>query len=84
MKADRLVIDTNVFIAALITPTGTARQVIDTVLAQGIDVLMSEATFNELVPRLAKPKFDRYRDRESLNAFVSALVDLVVWHEDTD
>jgi putative PIN family toxin of toxin-antitoxin system len=84
MRADRLVIDTNVFIAALITPTGTARQVIDTVLAQGIDVLMSEATFNELVFRLDKPKFDRYRDRESWNAFVSALVDLVVWHENTD
>jgi putative PIN family toxin of toxin-antitoxin system len=84
MKADRLVIDTNVFIAALITPSGTARQVINTVLAQDIDVLMSEATFDELVSRLAKPKFDRYRDRESWNAFVSALVDLVVWHEDTD
>ena len=84
MKADRLVIDTNVFISALITPSGTARQVINTVLAQDIDVLMSEATLNELVSRLANPKFDRYRDRESWNAFVSALVDLVVWHEDTD
>jgi uncharacterized protein len=71
MKADRLVIDTNVWIAALITPTGTARQVVDTVLARGIDVLMSEATFDELVSRLGKPMFDRYRDSESWSSFVS-------------
>jgi uncharacterized protein len=84
MKADRLVIDTNVWIAALITPTGTARQVVDTVLARGIDVLMSEATFDELVSRLGKPMFDRYRDSESWSSFVSSLVDLVVWCEDAD
>ena len=84
MKADRLVIDTCVWIAALITPTGTARQVVDTVLVRGIDVLMSEATFDELVSRLGKPKFDRYRDSESWSSFVSALVDLVEWREDAD
>ena len=83
MKADRLVIDTNVWIAALISPTGTDRQLVDVVLARGIDVLMSEAVFNELVSRLAKPKFDRYRDPESWNTFLSALVDLVLWHEDS-
>ncbi len=84
MKADRLVIDTNVWIAALIIPTGTARQVVGTVLARGIDVLMSEATFDEMVSRLGKPKFDRYRDSESWSSFVISLVDLVVWCEDAD
>jgi putative PIN family toxin of toxin-antitoxin system len=83
MKVSRLVIDTNVWIAALISPTGVARRVVDAVVARGIDVLMSEATFDELVSRLAKAKFDRYRDPESWNIFLSAIVDLALWHEDT-
>ena len=83
MKVSRLVIDTNVWIAALISPTGVAGRVVDAVVARGIDVLMSEATFDELVSRLAKAKFDRYRDLESWSIFLSAIVDLALWHEDT-
>jgi len=82
MKAERLVIDTNVWIAALISPAGTARQLADTVLDHDIDVLMSESTFNELVSRLDRPKFDRYRESESWNSFLTALVELALWHED--
>ena len=83
MKAERLVIDSNVWIAALISPTGTARQLVDAVLERGIDILMSESTFAELVSRLDRPKFDRYREPESWNAFLTALVELALWHEDT-
>ena len=82
MKVERLVIDSNVWIAALISPAGTARQLVDAVLDQGIDVLMSEATFTELVSRLDRPKFDRYREPESWSLFLTALVELALWHED--
>jgi putative PIN family toxin of toxin-antitoxin system len=82
MKVERLVIDTNVWIAALIAPTGTARQLVDAVLNQDIDILMSESTFSELVSRLDRPKFERYREPEAWNLFLSELVELALWHED--
>lgn len=82
MKAERLVIDSNVWIIALISPAGTARQLVDAVLDNDIDILMSEATFTELVSRLDRPKFDRYREPEAWNLFLSELVELALWHED--
>jgi len=82
MKAERLVIDSNVWIAALISPAGTARQLVDAILYLDIDVLMPESTFADLVPRLDRPKFDRYRQPESRNSFRTALVELALWHED--
>lgn len=82
MKAERLVIDSNVWIAALISPTGTARQLVDAILDNDIDILMSEATFDELVSRLDRPKFDRYREPEAWNLFLSELVELALWQED--
>jgi hypothetical protein len=42
MKAERLVIDSNVWIAALLSPAGTARRLVDTLLDHEIDILMSE------------------------------------------
>ena len=82
MKVERLVIDSNVWIAALISPTGTARKLVDAVLDVDIDILMSESTFDELVSRLDRPKFARYREQESWNSFLMALVELALWHED--
>ena len=82
MRAERLVIDSNVWIAALLSPTGTARQLIGAVLDHDIDILMSEATFAELASRLERPKFDRYRDPVSWNLFLAELVELAQWHED--
>lgn len=82
MKVERLVIDSNVWIAALISPAGTARQLVDAILDRDIDVLMSESTFTELVSRLERPKFDRYREPETWSQFLTALVELALWHED--
>jgi uncharacterized protein len=82
MKAERLVIDSNVWIAALISPGGTARQLVDAILENDIDILMSESVFEELTSRLDRPKFDRYREPESWNSFLSALIELALWHED--
>lgn len=82
MKVERLVIDSNVWIAALIAPAGKARQLVNAVLDHDIGVLMSESTFDELVSRLDRPKFDRYREPESWNSFLTALVELAQWQED--
>ena len=84
MKADRLVIDSNVWIAALLAPKGTARRLIDAVLERELTVLMSEATVTELVERLNRPKFDRYRDNGAWDLFLSELVELASWHEDSE
>jgi putative PIN family toxin of toxin-antitoxin system len=83
MKAERLVIDSNVWIAALLAPTGTARGLVSIVLERGIDVLFSESTFHELVTRLERPKFAKYRQLEAWNLFLSELVEIAVWHDDT-
>ena len=72
MKVERLVIDSNVWNAALISPAGAARQLVDAVLDRNIDILMSEAMFTELVSRMERPKSDRYRDPE-----------LALWLEDS-
>ena len=84
MKAERLVIDSNVWIAALISPHGTARKMVDAILDHDIGILMSESTFAELASRLDRPKFDRYREPATWNSFLAALVELALWHEDAD
>ena len=55
---------------------------LDALLSQDIDILLSEATFAELVSRLDRPKFDRYREPQAWNLFLSELVELALWHED--
>lgn len=54
MKAEGLVVDSHVWIAALISPRGTARQLVDAVLDLEIDIVLSESTFQELVPRACR------------------------------
>lgn len=58
-RARRVVIDTNVWLSAALSPSGAPSQVVRRVLAAGTPVF-SEATFAELETRLWKPKFDRY------------------------
>ena len=56
---------------------------VETVLAREIDVLLSETVFTELVSRLDRPKFDRYREPDAWNLFLFELVELAAWHENT-
>lgn len=62
--ANRVVIDTNVWLSAALSPSGVPSQVVRRVLAFGVPVF-SEATFAELETRLWKPKFDRYLSMET-------------------
>lgn len=62
--ANRVVIDTNVWLSAALAPAGAPSQVVRRVLASGVPVF-SDATFAELEARIWKPKFDRYLSMET-------------------
>ena len=58
-RQNRVVIDTNVWLSAALSPAGAPAQVVRRVLSSGVPIF-SEATFAELQARIWKPKFDRY------------------------
>lgn len=61
---NRVVIDTNAWLSAALSPAGAPAQVVRRVLAHGVPVF-SDATFEELETRLWRPKFDRYLSMEA-------------------
>lgn len=79
MKADRVVVDTNVLISALLLPQGKPGEVMRQLAASGATVLLSRVTFLELATRLARPKFDRYRTPEQMTRYLDWLADLGEW-----
>lgn len=83
MKAERLVVDSNVLISALFSPGGTPRRVLDRLAAEAAILLFSDETFAELVVRLSKPKFDPYRTFEQMESFLDWLAELGEWVEPT-
>ena len=60
MRAERVVVDTNVLISAALRPVGTPRAVVDTIRQTGGVLLFANEPFQELHSRLLRPKFDRY------------------------
>ncbi len=64
LVGNRVVIDTNVWLSAALSPAGAPSQVVRRVLASGMPVF-SDATFAELEARIWKPKFDRYLSMEA-------------------
>lgn len=64
LRANRVVIDTNVWLSAALTPAGAPSQVVRRVLVSGVPAF-SDATFAELEERIWKPKFDRYMSMET-------------------
>lgn len=72
MKADLrlgVVLDTNVWLSAALSPNGAPAQLVQRVLLQGVAVF-SPATFVELQTRLWRPKFDRYISLDTRNAIL--------------
>ena len=59
MRAERVVVDTNVLISALLQPSGRTAEVLEIIQAAGGVILFSDETFAELASRLMRPKFDR-------------------------
>ena len=79
MKADRVVVDTNVLISALMLPDSKPGEVMRGLSTSGATLLLSRVTFLELATRLARPKFDRYRTAEQMNRYLDWLADLAEW-----
>ncbi len=76
--ANRVVIDTNIWLSAALCPTGAPSQVVRRVLAFGVPVF-SDATFAELESRLWKPKFDRYLSMEVRHGILHDARALGLW-----
>jgi putative PIN family toxin of toxin-antitoxin system len=72
MNPNRVVIDTNVFISALLNPVGTPRKVINIAISQ-FTILQSEATYQELETRISKKKFDKYLEKDDRLDFLPSL-----------
>jgi len=67
---DRIIVDTNVFVSAIILPTSIPRQAVDKALDRAV-LLLSEATMGELADVLFRQKLDRYVSREQRTLFLS-------------
>ena len=66
----RLVIDTNVFVSAVVFPESVPRRAVNQAIERDV-VLLSESTMHELTQVLARPKFDRYISREERARFLA-------------
>jgi uncharacterized protein len=73
MKArERIVLDTNTFISRLLIPTSVPGKAVQKAITCA-DVLFSEATIDELVDVLARPKFDRFLSVKDRQQFIRLL-----------
>ena len=79
MKAERVVLDTNVLISAALRRDGRPRAVVDAVREERGVLLFSDGTFDELQTRLHLPKFDRYVGSEGRAVYLAQLQAVCEW-----
>lgn len=75
----RVVIDTNAFVSRLLLPESVPAKAVHKAVDKA-DILMSEATLNELADVLARPKFDPYvsiKERQEFIRLLGRIVELV-------
>lgn len=72
MNKSRIVIDTNIFVSALLIKKSQPFQTVNYAFKQGI-ILYSDATFTELQQVLARRKFDKYITGKEKNIFLFKL-----------
>ncbi len=78
----RAVIDTNVFVSALINPRGAPGQILEMFLADAFVLIVSPATIDELRLTLCRPRIHKYiglgeEEIERLIAQVESIADVV-------
>ncbi len=78
MKAERVVLDTNVLISAALLPKSGPAEVVRYVLAR-CQPVFSDDTFRELETRLWRPKFDRYLDIDTRKALLRDFSAVAHW-----
>lgn len=79
MRAERVVVDTNVLISALLQPSGRTAAVLEAIHAVDGVLLFADETFAELASRLLRPKFDRYVERTTRERFLADLAVVGEW-----
>ncbi|OAB56611.1 PIN domain-containing protein [Phormidium willei BDU 130791] len=72
MNPKLIVIDTNVLISAVLSPEGTARKVLNRVY-KSFKIAQSDETYQELVTRTYKHKFDKYISDEEREDFLKVV-----------
>jgi len=78
MAAERAVLDTNVLISAALIATSRPFSVLQHVVDSGV-LIFSNETFEELVTRLMRPKFDSYVSERTRQAFLVDLGAVAEW-----
>jgi uncharacterized protein len=73
MRVERVVLDTNVLISAVLSPLGKPFACFSWVL-DNATLIVSRELLEELESRLARPKFAKYLDGSTRRAFVADLV----------
>jgi uncharacterized protein len=79
MTKERVVLDNNLLISGLLLPASIPGRVFHFVLKSG-EILVSEATLNELADVLSRSKFDRYisiKDRQEFLRLLSRVANIV-------
>lgn len=65
----RVIVDTNVLVSGLISPTGAPGKIVDAIVRGDIVPVMSPATFAELEDVLHRPQLQRFFRRATLSPF---------------
>ena len=72
MNLKYIVVDTNIFISAALSPNGTACQAL-TKAIQEFTIVHSDETYQELADRLYKHKFDKYISSQRREQFLNLI-----------
>ncbi len=67
-----IVIDTNIFISAALSPNGTAYQAFSKAI-QNFTVVQNDETYQEIAERIYKSKFDQYISEQRRESFLSII-----------
>ncbi len=67
-----IVIDTNIFISAALSPKGKAYQAVEKAINNFI-IVQSKATYEELTERIYKSKFDKYISDDNRQQFLNVI-----------
>ncbi len=79
MRAERVVLDTNVLISAACWPADAPREALEAVGRAGGLLLFSDQTFDERQTRVMKAKFDPYASRRTSAVYLARLRAVSEW-----
>lgn len=72
MNPDLIVIDTNIFISAVLSPNGTAYQAFSKAI-KNFTIVHTDETYQKLSQRIYKPKFDKYISNQRREDFLASI-----------